>query len=40
MQSPAHGLKFCGAQTQVACVVLAQATSRMMFHGHFESTFT
>ena len=40
MQSPALGLKFCGAQAQVACVILAHAASRLRFHGCFESTST
>ena len=38
MQSPSHGLKFCGAQEQCAGVILEHAASRMTFHGYFEST--
>ena len=38
MQSPARGLKFCGKL--VACVILAHAASRVMFHGYFESAST
>ena len=33
MRSPASGLKFCGAQTRVACAILAHAASRVTFHG-------
>ena len=40
MQFPAHGLKFCGARAQVACVILAHAASHLRFHGYFESTST
>ena len=40
MQSAACGLKFCGTWVQVACVILAHAASRMMFHGYFKSTCT
>ena len=31
MQSPAHGLKFCGTRVGVACIILAHAATRVMF---------
>ena len=37
MQSSARSLKFCGARARVAySVILAQAASRLTFHGSFE----
>ena len=39
-QSPAHGLKFCGARARVATVILAHAASRVTFHGYLEATFS
>ena len=32
MQSPASGLKFCEAQAQVACAILAHTATRMTFY--------
>ena len=41
MQSSACSLKFCGARARVAySVILAQAASRLTFHGCFEFTST
>ena len=40
MQTPARGLKFCGARARVAYVRLAHAASNVMFHGYFESIST
>ena len=34
MQSATCYLKFCGVLAPVACVILAHAASRMMFHGY------
>ena len=35
MQSQARSLKFSGTWTQVACVILAHAATRMMFRVFF-----
>ena len=35
MQSPARGLKSCGARVRAAGVILAHLASRATFHGYF-----